>query len=59
MNAENIQTKIEATAYVAAVLRSALALVSPSFQAAMDLSRKFDISAQDLLKYRKEQAKLG
>jgi len=59
MNAENIQTKIEATAYVAAVLRSAPALVSPSFQAAMDLSRKFDISAQDLLKYRKEQAKLG
>lgn len=49
--------KPEAVAYVAAVLRSAPALASSSFQTAMDLSRKFDINGQDLLEYRREQAR--
>lgn len=54
---KNIETKEEAVMYVSATLRSPPALLSSTtFKAAMDLSRQFDVSAQDVLQYRKERA---
>lgn len=53
---KEIETKEEAIMYVSATLRSPSALLSsPTFKAAMDLSRQFDVSAQDVLQYRKER----
>lgn len=51
----DIQTKSEAVAYVSAVLCNPLSLLSPAFKKAMDLSRNFDINAQDVLQFRKER----
>lgn len=50
---KEVQTKEEAVAIVAAALRVSLPMISLEFQVAMDLSRQFDISAQDVLQYRK------
>lgn len=52
----SIQTKAEAVAFVsmALQLQISVSLLSETFQDAMDLSRRFDISAQDVLQYRKE-----
>ena len=49
--------KTEAVAFVAAVLRQKLALLSPDFQTAIELSERFDIRAKDLLEYRRELAR--
>lgn len=57
MNIRDPQTKPEAVAFVSAVLRTPLALVSPDFQAAMDASERFDVRARDLLEYRRKQAR--
>jgi hypothetical protein len=51
------QTKADAVALVSAVLLNKLALFSPDFQLAMDLSERFDVRAQDLLEYRKTVAR--
>jgi hypothetical protein len=58
LNPRDPQTKAEAVAFVAAVMRgSQLALLSPDFQVAMDLSERFDIRARDLLEYRRAIAR--
>jgi hypothetical protein len=51
---KDIQTKAEAVSYVEGVLRASCELFSITFQFAMDLSRRFDISAQDVLQHRKD-----
>ena len=53
----DIHTKAEAVAYVSAVMQSNLALLSPNFRTAMDVSQAYDVSAQDVLRYRQEKAK--
>ncbi len=49
----NPHTKPEAVAFVSAVMRTPHALLSPDFQVAMDLSMRFEISARDVLEFRK------
>lgn len=49
-------TKDQAIDFVATVMMTPLALLSPDFGAAMDLCEQFDITAQDVLRRRKEKA---
>ena len=49
------RTKDGAIAFVSAVMQSPLALTSPDFQVAIDLSERFDIRAGDILEYRKKR----
>jgi hypothetical protein len=56
MNMRNPETKPEAVAFVSAVMKHKLVLLSPDFQTAVDLSERFDIRARDILEYRREQA---
>lgn len=57
MNLIDIKTKAEAVALVSAVMQASPALLSPSFEFAMDVSRAYDVSVQDVLVYRREKAK--
>jgi len=57
MDLIDIHNKAEAVAFVAAVMQNGLALLSPNFQLAMDASRAFDISVQDVLEFRREKAR--
>lgn len=57
MNLTDIHTKAEAVAYVSAVMQHPLALLSPNFATAMDASRAFDVSVQDVLEFRREKAR--
>jgi len=50
------QTKDEAIDFIVAVLVTPLALMSPDFKVAMELSERFDITAQDVLNRRKKKA---
>lgn len=52
----NVQTKEEAIDFVAMVMLTPLALMSPDFKLAMELSERFDITAQDVLMRRKQKA---
>lgn len=52
-----IETKSQAVEFVASVLQFTPSLLSPDFQVAMSLSRRFDISAKDLLEYRRNLEK--
>lgn len=49
----NPQTKCDAVAFVSAVIRNGNAILSDDFVTAMDISRKFDVSAEDVLEYRR------
>ena len=53
----DIHTKAEAVAFVSAVMQNNLALLSSNFRTAMDASQAYDVSAQDVLMYRRERAK--
>jgi hypothetical protein len=57
MNLIDIHTKAEAVAFVAAVMQHNVALLSPNFQLAMEASRAFEVSAQDVLEFRREKAR--
>jgi hypothetical protein len=52
----DVQTKEEAIDFVAMVMLTPLALMSPDFKLAMELSERFDITAQDVLMRRKKKA---
>ena len=59
MDLLSIKTKPEAVAFVCAVLKSDAALSSPNFNTAVDVSRVFDITVQDVLDFRRiQQARL-
>lgn len=51
------KNKAEAVAFVSAVINTRLALVSPDFQVALDVSDRFDVRARDVLEYRREKAR--
>ena len=53
----DIHTKADAVAFVAAVMQHNVALLSPNFAVAMDASRAFDVSVQDVLEFRREKAR--
>lgn len=55
MDLLSIKTKPEAVAFVCAVLKSEAALSSPNFNTAVDVSRVFDITVQDVLDFRRIQ----
>ena len=57
MNFENVKDRSGAVAYVSWVLRIIPGVISKEFRNAMDLSRQYDISARDLLEFRKEQTR--
>lgn len=57
MHLLDIHTKPEAVAFVSAVMQSAPALLSPNFALAMDVSRLYDVSTQDVLEFRREKAR--
>jgi hypothetical protein len=53
----DIHTKAEAVAFVSAVMQHNVSLLSPNFATAMDASRAFDVSVQDVLEFRREKAR--
>ena len=53
----NFETKEQAVAFVSMVTAHTIALLSPDFHIAMELSRRFDISAVDVLTHRKRKVK--
>ena len=55
----NAQTKAEAVAFVSAVMKVPRALLSPDFQKAMDVARRFEVTAGDVLEYRRKRARLA
>jgi hypothetical protein len=57
MNLIDFKDKVEAVAFVAAVMKHDVALLSPNFQLAMDACRAFDVSVQDVLEFRREKAR--
>lgn len=57
MNLIDIHNKAEAVAFVSSVMQHNVALLSPNFATAMDASRAFDVSVQDVLEFRREKAK--
>lgn len=50
---DEIQTKEDAIQFVSAVLSNSFAMMSPDFKEAMYFSGRFEITAKDLLEYRK------
>ena len=52
-----INTREEAVAYVAAVMHSPPSLLSPVCAQAFELCERFELTARDLLTYRRERAK--
>lgn len=58
MHLLDVHNKAEAVAFVAAVMQNTPALLSPNFQLAMDVSRLYDVSTQDVLEFRREKARL-
>lgn len=59
MNASDVQTKEQAIDFVVMVMLTPVALLSPSFGDAMELSERFDITAQDVLRRKKQKALRG
>jgi len=57
MEIEKFHSKEEAVAYVSAVMQHGVALLSSNFNEAMDVCQVYEISAQDVLLFRKEKAK--
>lgn len=57
MSYEDIRTKEEATAYIAAVMRSPVSLNSPNFKIAVEVSTRFEVGIQDILVFMRERAR--
>jgi len=57
LNMRDPKNKAEAIAFVSAVMHTRLALMSPDFQVALDVSDRFDVSVRDVLEYRREKAR--
>lgn len=53
---DEIDTKDEAMRFIAVVLSSGVATLSPSFNIAVELSERFNISVKDMLEWRRKRA---
>lgn len=54
---KSFDSKADAVAFAVALLQVPQELLSPSFQIAMEACRRYDVSAQDLLEYKREKAR--